>query len=327
MTEAEARSDSAAALHGIVVGRVQRMKAMFAVCVSMLLASCATAGLERSGQPQIAITIDDLPVHAPYPPGVTALEVNRQMIAALQAARVPATAFVNAVNVTDPDTMEALRDWRAAGFVLGNHTWSHPHLSQLTIPQFEDELTQGEPLLRELGAGTDWRWFRYPFLDEGKDETQRVAARAVLAKHGYRVAAVTMSFSDWAFTGAYARCKAAHDAAAVSELERLYLQAARENISASRDAAHRLYGREIPYVLLMHVSAMSAHMMPQVVRLYRKAGFRFVSLPEAESDPAYAGYTDLAAPPPPSPQELATAKHVTLTPAPDHSARLNTICA
>jgi peptidoglycan/xylan/chitin deacetylase (PgdA/CDA1 family) len=303
------------------------MKAVLSVATAVLLAGCATGPVSTAAQPEIAITIDDLPVHAPYPPGVTPLEVNRQMIAALQAAHVPATAFVNAVNVTDSGTMEALRDWRSAEFVLGNHTWSHPHLSQLTIAQFDEELSKGEPLLGKLGAGTDWRWFRYPFLDEGKDEAQRIAARQVLAKHGYRVAAVTMSFSDWAFTGAYARCMAAHDAAAVSELEQLYLQSERENIAASRETAHKRYGRDIPYVLLMHVSAMSAHMMPRVIRLYRDAGFRFVSLPQAESDPAYAGYIDLAAPPPPSQRELAELKHVTITPAPDHSARVNAICA
>jgi len=276
--------------------------------------------------PEIAITIDDLPVHAPYPPGLTPLAVNRRMIAALKAAHVPATAFVNAVNVADAGTMEALREWRAAGFVLGNHTWSHPHLSKLTVAQFEQDLTKDEPVLEKLGGRSDWHWFRYPFLDEGKDDAQRVAARRVLAKHGYRVAAVTMSFSDWAFTPAWARCNAKGDKAAVAELERLYLQAARENAGVARKTARELYGRDIPYVLLMHVSAMSAHMMPQVVRFYRRAGFRLVSLPEAERDPAYAAYTDLSLAPPPPDWKRAKEKGVTLPSAPDHSARLNAIC-
>jgi len=276
--------------------------------------------------PEIAITIDDLPVHAPYPPGVTPLAVNRRMIAALKAAHVPATAFVNAVNVADAGTMEALREWRAAGFVLGNHTWSHPHLSKLTVAQFEQDLTKDEPVLEKLGGRSDWHWFRYPFLDEGKDDAQRVAARRVLAKHGYRVAAVTMSFSDWAFTPAWARCNAKGDNAAVAELERLYLQAARENAAVARKTARELYGRDIPYVLLMHVSAMSAHMMPQVVRFYRRAGFRLVSLPKAERDPAYAAYTDLSLAPPPPDWKRAKERGVTLPSAADHSAKLNAIC-
>jgi hypothetical protein len=135
-----------------------------------------------------------------------------------------------------------------------------------------------------------------------------------------------MSFSDWAFTPAYARCMAKSNQAAISELRSLYLKSAAENIAASRETAHKLYGRDIPYVLLMHVSAMSARMMPNVIDLYSSAGFRFVSLKEAERDAAYAGYTNLRLPPPPTPQEFAQLRHVKLKYAPDYSARLNSIC-
>ena len=298
------------------------MKRAALIAAALLLSAAAPAPDARR---EIAITIDDLPVHAPYPPGVTPLAVNRQMIAALKAARVPATAFVNAVNVKDAGTKQALREWRAAGFVLGNHTWSHPHLSELTIPQFEAELTKGEPILAKLRGNSDWRWFRYPFLDEGKDEAQRVAARQVLARHGYRVAGVTMSFSDWAFTAAYARCKAAGNAPGVAALERIYLNAARENLVASATNVSEAYGRDVPLVLLMHVSALSAHMMPKVIRLYREAGYRLVSLPEAERDAAFAGYTNLDLPPPRSMEELAGANG-TLAKAPDHMAEIDAAC-
>jgi peptidoglycan/xylan/chitin deacetylase (PgdA/CDA1 family) len=233
---------------------------------------------------------------------------------------------VNAVGVKDADTMQALREWRAAGFVLGNHGWSHRHLSEITLPEFEEELSKNEPILQKLGSGTDWRWFRYPFLDEGKDAAQRVAARRILAKHGYRVAAVTTGFGDWAWTGAYARCTARLDAGGVAKLERMYLDAVKQSIVDDRETAHKLYGRDIPYVLLMHVSAMSAHMMPQVLKIYRNAGYRFVSLPQAERDPAYRDYVDLSLPPPPSSSELAARKGVQLPQAEDYSAKLAAIC-
>jgi len=291
---------------------------------AFLLASCATP--QEGPAPEIAITIDDLPVHSPYPPGVTPLEVNRQMIAALKAEHAPVTAFVNAVNVKDADTMQALREWRAAGFVLGNHGWSHRHLSEMTLSEFEDEVTKNEPVLEQLAGGTDWRWLRYPFLDEGKDAGQRIAARQILAKHGYRVAAVTTGFGDWAWTGAYARCSAKSDAAGVVKLEEMYLDAVKRSIIDDRETAHALYRRDISYVLLMHVSALSARMMPQVLKLYRDAGYRFVSLPEAEHDPAYREYVELGLPPPLSPSELAARKGVQLPKAQDYSAKLAAIC-
>jgi hypothetical protein len=106
----------------------------------------------------------------------------------------------------------------------------------------------------------------------------------------------------------------------------MYLDGVRESIPVARGTAHALYGRDIPYVLLMHVSAMSAHMMPQVIQIYRDAGFRFVSLAEAESDPAYRGYTELSLPPPPPASELARRKGVTLPQATDLQSRLNAMC-
>ena len=112
-------------------------------------------------------------------------------------------------------TVETLRGWRKAGFTIGNHGWSHPHLSALTIAQFEQELVKNEPLLEKPGGASDWRWFRYPSWMRAKMSAQRTAARAVLAKHNYRIAGVTMGFSDWAWTEPYARCLAKHDSAAV----------------------------------------------------------------------------------------------------------------
>jgi peptidoglycan/xylan/chitin deacetylase (PgdA/CDA1 family) len=313
-------------VEALVVDCLAQMTRWPSLAAALALPACASVPAEAPRPPEIAVTIDDLPVHAPYPPGMTALDVNRQMITALRREGVPATGFVNAVNITDPATATALREWRSAGFVLGNHTWSHPHLSQLGIDQFATEVTRDEPILKQLGARSDWRWFRYPFLDEGRDDGQRRAARQVLAGRGYRVAAVTMSFADWAWTPAYARCTAAGDQAGIAALEQLYLAAVTRSMADDRATARRLHGRDIPYVLLMHVSAMSAHMMPQVLRLYRAAGFRFISLAEAERDPAYRGDTDLRLPPPPSPPEAARAKGVKLPPPPDYAAALGAIC-
>jgi peptidoglycan/xylan/chitin deacetylase (PgdA/CDA1 family) len=305
------------------------MRRIVASSIALLLASCAALPPPPSSTPgpEIAITIDDLPVHAPYPPGVTPNQVNAEMVAAIKAAGIPAIGFVNGIGVEQhPETIEALRRWRAAGIPLGNHTWSHPHLSQISIADFDQELTKNEPILVPLDGNSDWRWFRYPFLDEGKDEAQNIAARQVLAKHGYRIADVTIGWGDWEFTGAWARCNATHDTAAVAELERMYLDAAKQNIAVARETAHLLYGRDIPYVLLMHVSAMSAHMMPRVIQMYRGAGFHFVSIEQAESDPAYRADVDLSLPPKTPDWKLAPAKGVSLPQSPDLQPKLNAMC-
>jgi peptidoglycan/xylan/chitin deacetylase (PgdA/CDA1 family) len=301
------------------------MKRTFFAAAAVFLCGAAAP---QPAQPEIAITIDDLPVHRSYPPGLTPRRVGEQMTAALRAGGITGVyGFVNGVKVQDqPDTKRVLEEWRSAGMMLGNHGWSHRTLSEMSIAEFEQELLKNEPLLKRAAGSSDWRWFRYPFLDEGKDAVQRAAARKVLAKHGYRVAAVSMSFDDWKWTAPYARCSALHDDASIAELERMYLAAAEESIAVSRDASEKLFGRDIPYVLLMHVSAMSAHMMPRLLHLYRTAGFRFVTLQKAESDPVYRGYTDLRLPAPPSPQDIAKQKDVALARPTDYAPKLDKMC-
>jgi peptidoglycan-N-acetylglucosamine deacetylase len=267
---------------------------MKAVRNCMLIAAClATAACATAQQPgtapAIAITIDDLPVHGPYPRGESAMTATREILAALKAEQVEAYGFLNARwTEQDSSTTEPLTAWVAARQPLANHGFGHGHLSEMSAAEFEQELVKNEPLLKQLSGSKDWKWFRYPFLDEGgASAKKRDASRAFLARHGYKIAAVTMDFSDWAWTAPYARCKDAGDEAAVARLEQLYLQSARESIPYYRELSKATYGRDIPYVLLLHVSAFEGRMMPRLLKLYRDEGFRFVTLAQAQADPAY----------------------------------------
>ena len=293
------------------------------------LAASACATIEQhAGAPQMAITVDDLPLHGPLPARTDELEVAKQMIAALKAAGVrDVHGFANGNwTVRQPRTAAVLSAWRGAGFPLANHGWSHRSVDEATAAEYEQEIADNEPLLERLGSGTDWRWFRYPYLHEGQDVAKRDAVRSILARRGYRIASVTMDFSDWQWAAPYARCRDSGDEASIAQLETLYLAAARENGDFSRALSHGVYGRDIPYVLLVHVGAFSARMMPRLLALYREMGFRFVSLPHAEADPAYAA--DLA----ParggratSLEHLAAAKRVH-APRPDYATRLERFC-
>lgn len=266
---------------------------------------------------KLALTFDDLPEHGPLPPGVSKSEVVGRIAAALKAAGVgEAYGFLNAARAADPDGVRALRAWRAAGYPLGNHGFAHRDLAQLDTAAFERELLDNEPVLRRLSGRSDWRWFRYPFLSEGRTPAERDAARQVLRRHGYRIAAVTMDFGDYAWNGAYFRCLARNDAAGVAELEESFLQAARIGAIRARAAALAAHGGDIPYVLLMHVGAFDARMLPRLLALYRELGFTFVPLGEAQAHPAYAGSTDLSRPGPSFDTAAASALALAPTPPP-----------
>jgi peptidoglycan/xylan/chitin deacetylase (PgdA/CDA1 family) len=257
---------------------------------------------DRQGKqegPALAVTFDDIPIHGPLPEGQTRLDVVRSIASTLREAGVPeAYGFVNAAGIeSEPELGATLDVWRSVGYPLGNHGWSHLDLNRTDTGVYLAEITRNEEILADAMGEADWRWYRYPNLAEGDDAEKRLAVRAFLKERGYRIAGVTMSFHDYLWNEPYARCLAAGDEAGVAALERSYLEAARESIAYDRDAARRLYGRDIPYVLLMHVGAFDARMLPELLALYREEGFRFVTLAEASGDPAYAADVDPAAPP------------------------------
>jgi lysophospholipase L1-like esterase/peptidoglycan/xylan/chitin deacetylase (PgdA/CDA1 family) len=251
-------------------------------------------------RPAIAITFDDIPAHGPLVAGQTRVGVIRDIAAALAKAKAPAFGFLNAGFGLDTpdDAARAIAAWRAAGLPLGNHTYSHANLDQVGAPAFAAEVARNEAALGKAAGDTDWHWFRYPFLSEGSTPAVRDAARANLKARGYRAAAVTMSFNDFKWNPVYAACAVKRDPVAVRALEASFLADARSAALAARARAKAQVGRDIPYVLLMHVGAFDARMLPRLLALYSEMGFRFVTLQEAESDPYYASAVDLSRPGP-----------------------------
>lgn len=299
-------------------------------CSAFAVLGCATtARPSASDAPVLVITMDDLPVHGPLPPGDTRANVAERILSAFKAARVPEVyGFVNGYQIErEPGSEAVLSAWTAAGYPLGNHTWSHRNLNEASAGEFEAELERNEATLRRFGAGELRRWLRYPYLVEGNDSTKRAAVRAALARRGYRIAAVTMDYSDWQWNDAYARCRTPGREAALAALENAYLENVRESANRSRVLSRALYGRDVPYVLLTHVGAFNARMMPRILEVYRQEGFRFATLEEAQRDSIYRRDMEPGLPAGPTSLEArARQRGLPLPPRTDRAAMLTGAC-
>jgi peptidoglycan-N-acetylglucosamine deacetylase len=254
------------------------------------------AGL-ASGQ-QMAVTFDDLPVHGAMPAGMTRLEIAQSILATLKREKLPPVyGFINGKRMEDdPSSLKALEAWRAAGQPLGNHTWAHLDLNKESAEQFEAEVLRNEPLLESLMGKGDWHWLRYPFLREGDTVEKRRAVRAWLFAHGYKIAQVSMDFEDYLWNEPYARCMAKHDEASIARLHDTFLSVADQYYGLFRELSQLVYGRDVKYVLLMHVGAFDARMLPELLAFYRAKGVSFVSLADAMSDSAYQDDPDIGEP-------------------------------
>jgi endo-1,4-beta-xylanase len=98
----------------------------------------------------VGLTFDDGPVN-----GTTT-----QLLNALRSAGVRAT-FFNIGNKVGPNAALA-RSQRDAGMWVGNHSWTHPHLTQMTSDQISSELTQTQQALQQATGETP-KLFRPPY--------------------------------------------------------------------------------------------------------------------------------------------------------------------
>jgi peptidoglycan/xylan/chitin deacetylase (PgdA/CDA1 family) len=246
--------------------------------------------LDLDPHPVVALTFDDLPAAGALPSGKTRSEIAETLADELKANHLTGTyGFVNASKLeNNPDAQRALHIWLDAGMNIGSHTWSHMSLTANTAEAFDGDVAQNEPALAQYGEMHDWHWFRYPFLWEGDTLEKRRAVRSYLSAHGYRVAQVTLDFEDYAWNDAYARCSASNDAAAIAWLKQSYLETAAEYITLGREEQQIAFGHEVPNVMLLHATAFTTFMLPDLLDFLRSQGFSFAGLAQVESDPAYA---------------------------------------
>jgi peptidoglycan/xylan/chitin deacetylase (PgdA/CDA1 family) len=243
---------------------------------------------------EVAITFDDLPVASTLQDDKSWQEITRKLLKTITTNKLPVVAFVNEnklyVNGSlDPDRLSLLKAWLDAGLELGNHTFSHPSLNSTPLPDFEADLLRGEAIIRSLMAdhGKTLRYFRHPFLHTGRTIETRDQFESFLHAHGYTVAPVTIDNSDWIFARAYDNARDKNDREAMKRVAAAYVPYIKSKFIYFEDESRKLFGRHIKQVLLLHANSINADHFGEIVAMLKQLGYRFVTLGDALTDPAY----------------------------------------
>ncbi len=273
-------------------------------CIAILLfvlapLTAAVPDTARQSAPAnrtMALTFDDLPFVAagqPYFPA--AARATAELIDVLRRHRAPAIGFVNvgqlATGRTEGENRVALLQvWMDAGMSLGNHTYSHPDFNTLTIEAFKDEIVRGEATLKRLMSqrGVNRMFFRHPMTHTGDTKAKKDAVDAFLAGRGYRIAPHTIENSDYIFNAVFVRAQAGRDRELARRVQDAYLEMTMEATMFAEGASRALFKRDIPQVLLLHANVLTATSLDTILTRFEARGYRFVSLDDAMTDPAYA---------------------------------------
>jgi peptidoglycan-N-acetylglucosamine deacetylase len=270
------------------------MKLLSFLALAMVAVSAATSWAAGPPDRQVAITVDDLPAGAADSMTGAAIDaMTAKLVGALREQKIPAVGFVNAGKLFKPGEadarIQALQIWLDNGFELGNHTYSHASLNRVGLRAWEDDVIEGEPILRQLLADHQMklRYLRHPYLDAGKDLQTRRQAEAFLSARGYTVAPVTLDAWDWMYAPVYDDAKKRGDSALMQKLVSSYLSYSDAVFAYSEQLSARTAGYEVKQILLLHGNQLEADHIGELLDVLRKRGYRFIPLQEALSDPAY----------------------------------------
>jgi peptidoglycan/xylan/chitin deacetylase (PgdA/CDA1 family) len=265
------------------------LRFFLSVLLLTLLGACSTLEAEQAPAKRIALTFDDVP----RGPGafLTQEERTDRLIAALKSARVKQAAFfVNPGFLENPERVggeERIARYVRAGHVLANHSYSHPALTAVTAEAYLADIDRAAAWLK----GREGRrpWFRFPFLNEGReDKAKRDAVRAGLKARGLRNGYVTVDASDWHTEQLALDAKKAGKPIDMDALRDLYVESHIEAAEFYDGLARQTLGRSPAHVLLLHETDLAALWIDDLVEALRRAGWEIVTADEAFADPINA---------------------------------------
>lgn len=234
---------------------------------------------------EIALTFDDAPVGATL--HFDSRTRTETLIKKLKALNVSgAMIFANPCKQADAkDVIEQLELYKKAGHVVGNHTCRHLRFDNAGFAAFTKEITEADALLHPLLKGQ--KYFRFPYLNEGKDAAKRDEMRTWLDSNGYFNAAVSIDNDDTIVSDRINKAKALGKKIDYVKVRELFLKHILSAVAYYDDLAVKELGYSPKHVLLLHEIDGTVLYIDDLVTELRARGWKIISAEEAYKDPLY----------------------------------------
>lgn len=197
---------------------------------------------------QVVLTFDDGPDPKWTP----------QILSILEQYHVPGTFFV--IGENGVENRGILQRIVADGFELGNHSYTHPNMANVTDTGASLELNATQRLV-EAYTGRSLRLFRAPYFGDAEPSTADELGPALIAQqHGYTIVGLHVDPGDWQTPGVPAIVN--------------------RTVEQVQSATPERSGN----VILLHDGggdrAQTVAALPAIITTLQRAGYRFVSVAE-----------------------------------------------
>ncbi len=230
---------------------------------------------------EIALTFDD----APRGDGglYTGLKRSEILLKKLKQYNVSQVAFFANSGNLDAVGELRLKMYGQAGHIIANHSHTHPHIQDVGVENFIDDIKAAHQALKEFPGFRPW--FRFPFLDEGRDENTRDQLRSALDDMGYINGYVTVDNYDYYLEFLYQQALKKNKKINYDLLQELYIEHLWESIQFYQNIALKTLGRSPKHVLLLHENDLAALFLDDLISFLRGEGWLIISPEEAYKDP------------------------------------------
>ncbi|MBD0371891.1 MAG: polysaccharide deacetylase family protein [Pyrinomonadaceae bacterium] len=250
----------------------------------------------------VAFTFVGLPYYRGGDETVESLnDTTNKLLAGMAANNIKAVGFVGENQLyregQTEERINLLRRWLDAGHELGNQSYKHMSLYNTPLEIYEANVLRGEQVTRSLmqERGRQLKYFSYPYLNTGPNAETKKAFEQFLKEHGYRIHAVTIDNLDWIFSNAYLEARNRGDREVMKRISDEYVVYMESVFAHYEQLSTKVFGREIPQVLMLSASALNADNFDRLVEMLKRRGYAFITMDEALEDkafaqqPAYAG--------------------------------------
>jgi peptidoglycan/xylan/chitin deacetylase (PgdA/CDA1 family) len=228
----------------------------------------------------IAITFDDSPRSAlGYLDGPNRA---KKLIEVLKSHNIEQVAFFSNSKKLDAEGMQRIETYSQAGHIIANHTHSHPDFNKLSLEEYTQDFLLADSKLSKFKGFK--KLFRFPYLREGNNSKKLDGMRAVLKKHGYINAYITLNNYDWYIETLFQRAIKEGVSIDQNRMRKFYVQVMIESIEYYDQIAQNHLGRSPKHILLLHEMDISALYLGDLIDELRRKGWNIISPEEAYTD-------------------------------------------
>lgn len=229
---------------------------------------------------EIAITFDDSPRFAQGL--LTGPERAKKLISNLSKHQVEQVAFFSVSKHLDDEGTRRLKAYSDAGHLIANHSYDHPDFNQLSLAQYSKNFLKADQQLKQFSTFT--KMYRFPYLREGNTKEKLDGMRALLKKHDYKNAYITLNNYDWYMESLFQAAIAKGNKVDLKRMSKFYVEVLIESIEYYDVLAQQHLGRSPKHVLLLHEMDISALFIGDLVTELRQRGWKIITPEMAYTD-------------------------------------------